>query len=150
MVNLTDTNQVEARDVVKNELLWPLLAPLYVVYFYGPALGGYGFWEGKEWPSICGEITGIQTERYWGAVQEACEDVIWRKFVSFSVGCFIGSIIAYCLLCLTREMVNKVLYRVFPPQTMLLRAVPLKEGQQAIISERDVEEDDTEQPGGLE
>jgi hypothetical protein len=116
MVKSTDTNQYTASDVVNNSILWPLMVPLYIVYFYGPSLGGYGFWEGKEWPVICGEITGIQTERYWGTVQDACQDVIWRKFVSFAVGCVIGLIVACCLLCLTRGIVNKVVSRLVPQQ----------------------------------
>ncbi len=123
MVNLTDTNKYAASDVVNNNLLWPLLIPLYVIYFYGPSLGGYGFWEGKEWSVICGEITGIQTERYWGTVQGACEDVIWRKFVSFSVGCVMGSIVTSCLLLLTRGIVNKILYRLLPHQSKQRAAV---------------------------
>lgn len=60
-------------------LSYLLDAPLFDLYMYGPALGGYGFNEGRELPVICAEITGVP-ERHWMELPDACEALIMRKF----------------------------------------------------------------------
>ena len=54
------------------------------LYLYGPALGGYGFWEGREAEDICASITGNRAD-FWKDHPEECSSILDRKFYSWLV-----------------------------------------------------------------
>ena len=57
--------------------------PLRYVYFHGPVLYGYGFWEGQSHSDICASITGIAAS-HWDANAIICKQRIERKFQAFA------------------------------------------------------------------
>ena len=72
------------RSILFNPVLTTLLSyvldqPLFEMYMYGPALGGWGFHEGKAHSLICAEYTGIP-ELHWLQNGMECETLIMRKF----------------------------------------------------------------------
>jgi hypothetical protein len=83
--------------------------PLFNLYLNGPALGGYGFWEGKERAQMCAELTGVP-EREWLNASDACESLIMRKFNALVVGIHFLSylIVCSCLCCKTWSLCSFV------------------------------------------
>ena len=47
-----------------------ILAPLHLLYWYGPELGGYGMWAGTEPADACGLLTGVPAAHWRGAGSE--------------------------------------------------------------------------------
>jgi hypothetical protein len=65
-----------------------LFFPLEILYFHGPKLWGYGFYEGGRKETICSEVTGVRSG-FWSDSQESfteCEDLLRRKFHAFVIG----------------------------------------------------------------
>lgn len=54
------------------------------LYIYGPSVGGYGFWEGREPNEICAIMTGNSAE-FWKGNLDECERMIDRRFYSWLV-----------------------------------------------------------------
>ena len=61
-----------------------LRIPLERLYMHGPALSGWGFWEGKRVEDICAELTRVPADR-WELMRLECEDLVKRQFKSFYV-----------------------------------------------------------------
>lgn len=61
--------------------LWRLVvvAPLRYLYDFGPAFGGWGFWEGRPPEDACAEITGVSAS-FWAQQQAPCFELLDRKF----------------------------------------------------------------------
>lgn len=71
--------------------------PLQMLYFSGPALHGYGFWEGKAPADACAELTHTPSH-FWVANSGECIALLNRHFDGFYVG-FI--VFLYCLALYT-------------------------------------------------
>ncbi len=72
-------------------LEWTILAataPLRWLYLQGPALGGWGFWEGRPPGDICAELTHLPAEHFLNEPEGAaqCGSLVERKFVAFCLG----------------------------------------------------------------
>lgn len=66
-----------------------LLAPLRILYFRGPAWGGWGFWEGRPPGEICSELTHIPAHHFeypGSGGSDECHALLDRKFTAFTVG----------------------------------------------------------------
>ena len=81
-------NQAPWRDAVFNAPFCVtdvfLRIPLERLYMHGPALSGWGFWEGKRIEDICAELTRVPADR-WELMRSECEALVWRQFKSFYV-----------------------------------------------------------------
>lgn len=60
-----------------------VVAPLRRLYYHGPAMGGYGFWNGREPSDICAAY--FQTGTFWTNNMQACVDGIEKNFEAFMV-----------------------------------------------------------------
>lgn len=84
----TYAHQAPWQDVVFNAPFWVtdvfLRIPLERLYMHGPALSGWGFWEGKRIEDICAELTRVPADR-WELMRIECEDLVRRQFKSFYV-----------------------------------------------------------------
>jgi hypothetical protein len=75
-------------------LLYVVLeAPLMTLYFNGPQVGGYGFWEGLSYYEICAQLTGVGSH-HWLQNGDECAGLVERKFAAFLVSCYF---VAYLL-----------------------------------------------------
>jgi hypothetical protein len=76
--------------------------PLRLLYFYGPSLSGWGFWEGTGASDACSAITTVPAS-FWAdgdANTQACDAVLERKFAAFVIGSVgVGAVICCVLLC---------------------------------------------------
>jgi len=61
--------------------------PLLYVYMFGPSMGGYGFWEGKQLDIICSELTAVPQE-HWTENIDVCETLVTHKFNSVLVAVY--------------------------------------------------------------
>jgi hypothetical protein len=52
--------------------------PIRTLYLAGPALYGYGFWEGKTHEDICASLTNIPAQ-HWCENQDVCDALIDHK-----------------------------------------------------------------------
>jgi len=67
---------------------WLFLKPLKKLYFGGPSLGGWGFWEGAQEEDICASLTHVDAI-HWSSSKEGaemCQSLLDRKFTAFAVG----------------------------------------------------------------
>lgn len=71
--------------------------PLQMLYFSGPALHGYGFWEGKAPADACAELTHTPSH-FWVVNSGECIALLNRHFDGFYVG-FI--VLVYCVAVYT-------------------------------------------------
>jgi hypothetical protein len=81
-------SEVQWQNVVFNAPFWVtdvfLRIPLERLYMHGPALSGWGFWEGKRIEDVCAELTRVPADR-WELMRSECEDLVRRQFKSFYV-----------------------------------------------------------------
>lgn len=59
-------------------------APLKKLYYYGPSIGGVGFWGGKEFSEICHLLTSMESA-FWMENSEKCESLINTRFGAFQI-----------------------------------------------------------------
>jgi len=73
-------------------LQW-IVFPLRVLYFHGPNLWGYGFWQGVAPADACATLTGTGADMWTMTLETAaaCEDLLERHFLSFCVS--VGAIL---------------------------------------------------------
>lgn len=57
---------------------WLLEKPIEILYLRGPAIFGYGFWEGLPRADICSRLTGVDS-RHWIISVVECDAIIERK-----------------------------------------------------------------------
>jgi hypothetical protein len=57
------------------------------IYFKGPRLQGYGFWNGLPLPDICAQLTHTATE-VWTSNVSQCVALTDRYFTAFSIGTY--------------------------------------------------------------
>lgn len=83
-----------------------ILEPLAILYLHGPAMYGYGFWAGKEFPEICSALTGVSSG-FWASHPDECTNLIRKRFDSFVIILFV-SLYAYMIfLSVRRVLVSK-------------------------------------------
>lgn len=73
------------------------VAPLTHLYMYGPALHGWGFWQGQHNADICAALTHGSAE-FWAKTSAAaaeCSVLIDHHQYAFVLG--VTSVIAVCL-----------------------------------------------------
>jgi len=70
-----------------------VLAPLARLYLYGPALGGWGFWNGLDVAVICSHKTHLLPE-FWQAHPTECLQLIGQGFYGVLV---LGETLVYFL-----------------------------------------------------
>lgn len=63
-----------------------IVCPLRHLYFGGPSLGGWGFWEGLGGPEMCSGLTGVPAKHWEGPGVTECDALLERKFVAFGIG----------------------------------------------------------------
>ena len=68
----------------RNILYYTFEWPLRQLYLRGPAVLGYGFWEGMELTEICCRLTGVPSG-HWDLNMAACDAVIDRKLDAINV-----------------------------------------------------------------
>lgn len=71
--------------------------PLRTLYFNGPSIGNYGFWNGKYPHDICSQLTMIPSYT-WSQkeLQGECNDLLEKNFNSFYVGVlFLGYVYSF-------------------------------------------------------
>ena len=61
-----------------------VIGPFRRLYFQGPEISGFGFWQGRPSNEICSMITGVSGD-LWIKNMYECEDLLDRKFVSFVI-----------------------------------------------------------------
>ena len=59
--------------------------PLRHLYFHGPSINGWAFWQSKEHADACAELTGI-SHHHWQHNEDACAQLLDKKFDAFKVG----------------------------------------------------------------
>lgn len=62
-----------------------MIFPMYYLYLYGPALQGYGFWNGKTYPQICSSLSSVHDDQFWATDgnRQKCEEMILQHFSAF-------------------------------------------------------------------
>ena len=86
-----------------------ILSPLARLYLYGPALGGWGFWNGMDLSIICAQKTQLSPE-FWNDHPYECIQIVSRNFYSVVVLCetvlyfmfvwmFVKCVITVCCQC---------------------------------------------------
>ncbi len=93
MFNNTYTHNV-LFSRVEQLVAWFLHVPLFNLYFFGPRIGSYGFWQGRELHDICAEMTGIPAD-HWRANRSTCESLIANRFEAYVV---VITVLAYFIL----------------------------------------------------
>ena len=106
-------------------------APLEQLYWQGPPLGGYGFWNGMPPADVCAALTRMPAS-FWESSMDAvveCAVLRERQFTSFyvvvSVGvyvCMLYQLVQVILfrLCVLRPMMQQQQRRPQPPVVTLL------------------------------
>jgi hypothetical protein len=97
VMTITREVSVDTISIAKSIFMATLAPWLSRLYFNGPSLFGYGFWEGRRKTEICDEISGRALgPRFWeGNNQVECEFLLGRKLNAFYI--LISSWI--CLIC---------------------------------------------------
>ena len=80
-------------------LLTPFVLPYYILYFYGPRWGAFGFYQGESFLTICESMTGMQ-HLDWSKTQVPCIDLISRRFSAFVIGVWFMTVFLLCLALL--------------------------------------------------
>lgn len=65
-------------NIVKTLLYYTIEKPIALVYLRGPALNGYGFWEGLPKTDICSRVTNVDA-RHWAQNEIMCDEIIDNK-----------------------------------------------------------------------
>jgi hypothetical protein len=75
--------------------------PFKEIYFLGPRLNGYGFWEGRRNESICAALTST-SESLWIHNQIECSEIVNNNYNSFkTVVVCMGLIYVYFVLVMS-------------------------------------------------
>jgi len=86
-----------------------ILAPLHLLYWHGPDLGGYGMWAGAEHADACTRLTSVPAQHWREAGAPECEMLLERRFIAFAIGAqaLVGGLAVYKLLsaCMYRRYV---------------------------------------------
>lgn len=84
--------------------------PLRTLYFTGPWLGGYGFWNSKPLIDICTFVNPRTKSEMWRSDPEYCQALVEEEFDAFVVG--VQFVLAVSiLLYLIKSVVNCMLMR---------------------------------------
>lgn len=75
--------------------------PLRELYFAGPRLKGYGFWNGLPAADICAQITQTSAEVWQKYNQPQCAILLEQNFQAFYVGAYGVLYIVALYYCLT-------------------------------------------------
>lgn len=89
---------------------YALYYPLQILYFHGPALGSYGFWNGKAKEDICAQLT-LMPAKAWSqstGMDMECEILLEKKFHSFYI-----SILFSMYIFTVYNLLSYVWYRYF-------------------------------------
>ena len=67
------------------EVVWfyGVFCPLQFVYFRGPSLWGWGFWDGRHPHDICAELVGYKIRFSERHGSQLCHDMLVRKLETF-------------------------------------------------------------------
>lgn len=89
-------------------LVLTVLVPLRGLYFYGPTLGGYGFWGGLGAPDMCAQLTHVSALDWMSSDAQVarCSALLERKFDAFAY-----TVLAVAYLWGLYKMVSQVWYR---------------------------------------
>lgn len=93
-------------DFVEVVLYWFVLWPLEYIYFRGPALGGWGFWDGMHPHDICAVLTGHRIRFSDGSKDLECQDLLRRKVQGFA-----GTLLVCGYACIALSLIRKVRWR---------------------------------------
>jgi hypothetical protein len=58
------------------------------IYFVGPRLKGYGFWNGLPHADICAQITQTSVDVWRGVAAPQCSTLVQQYFEAFYVGTY--------------------------------------------------------------
>lgn len=83
-----------------------ILTPLAKLYLWGPAVGGWGFWNGIETHDICTQKTTIAAE-FWKDHPEECIELIGKHF--YSIVITIQTIVYFIILTWISKLVINVI-----------------------------------------
>lgn len=61
---------------------WIFVLPLSKLYYHGPELHGYGFWNGAASEDICAMLTGTPSQ-FWAVNTQECGILVERHFCAF-------------------------------------------------------------------
>ena len=88
---------------------WAVEFPILTLYMRGPAMAGYGFFEGLPQHEICSRITGVPSQ-HWISSQQAsgeCVAAIQRKISAIVVLVFVV-LYAFALVLLLQIVVRRL------------------------------------------
>ena len=71
-----------------------LVNPLRTLYFNGPSLHGYGFWNGAQSTDICASLTGTSS-LFWLSQLGECDTLLDRHFHAFLITVQMGVYILF-------------------------------------------------------
>jgi hypothetical protein len=58
--------------------------PFLTVYLHGPAIGAYGFWQGRHLAEICSQLTSVSAP-FWYRHSDECLALITQRAESYVV-----------------------------------------------------------------
>lgn len=93
------------QSILNRILYYVIQLPISVLYYRGPTLSGYGFYEGLPKHDICSRITGVPG-KHWLETPIECADIIARKLDSIYVLVYFG-IYMIILLWLLKICIKK-------------------------------------------
>jgi len=65
---------------------WLIVRPIAILYFGGPSLGGWGFWNGTLPEDICAALTQVRADHWTkDANQLECQRIIDKNFHAFVI-----------------------------------------------------------------
>lgn len=105
-------------SIARTILRLAVVEPLRYLYVHGPALGGWGFWEGRPQADACAELTAVPAS-FWASNVEPCSELLDRKF---HAGLTLLAVAAYALAAVGTVMYAAVWIGVYLPLRREIRA----------------------------
>lgn len=101
-------------DLILDIWYYGVISPLQYIYFRGPKLMGWGFWDGMHPHDICSELTNHKMRFVSGEHDATCHSMLVNKFESFLV-LFLIFIYVLCIVvfvkkCTKGSSKSKVIY----------------------------------------
>ena len=111
-INLGIANLPTTPRIVRllSNCIWYCIGlPLKILYFNGPSIYGFGFWEGRSGEDICSQLTNVDSA-FWKENPSVCVDILDKKFGSFALS--LGILVYFILLItFTKECLSRMFLR---------------------------------------
>lgn len=102
-----DTFISQLSEWARSTILLFVEVPARTLFFYGPSLSGWGFWEGLTPAEICARMSNTRPDVWKGDQVSECRDMIQRKYNAFVLIIYLGIYIALMWrLCIAKSAVK--------------------------------------------